>query len=179
MAALDKWFSGGSAWFADESLAGGGALFDLGCHTTDVMRWFMGKPKSVIAKVQNLSGAYPIDDNSAAVIEFESGALGILDTSWVHRAGPNPYEIYGTDGFLGNGPGGLQLTSTQLSAEGITGTITPSNLPPALPTPMNQWVSAILNDTEMTITVEDGRNLTELLEAIYVSAREGREVKIS
>jgi hypothetical protein len=29
----------------------------------------------------------------------------------------------------------------------------------------------------MTITVEDGRNLTQLLDGIYESARSGREVK--
>ena len=180
-AALDKWFSGGSAWFADEALAGGGALFDLGCHTTDVMRWFMGKPKSVLAKVNNLVNAYPIDDNSAAVIEFESGALGVLDCGWVHRSGPNPYEIYGTDGYLGLGTspaGGMFLQSTKLSADGIKGTISPTELPPALPHPMDQWISAILHGTEMTITVEDGRNLTEMLDAIYTSSREGREVKL-
>jgi len=51
-------------------------------------------------------------------------------------------------------------------------------LPPALPAPMDQWVGAILHDTPMTITVEDGRNLTQLLECIYVSAREGRNVAL-
>ena len=181
MAALDKWFKGGSAWFADEKLAGGGALFDLGCHTTDIMRWYMGKPKSVIAKVQNFSGAYPIDDNSAAVIEFESGALGILDTAWVHRAGPNPYEIYGTDGYmsLGAAPNtGLIVNSTQLQSQGIQGYISPTNLPKALPMPMDQWISAILHDTPMHITVEDGRNLTEMLEGIYIAARTGKEHKL-
>ncbi len=53
-ASLEHWFHDGSAWFADEGLAGGGALFDLGCHTVDVMRWFMGEPKSVISKIQHL-----------------------------------------------------------------------------------------------------------------------------
>lgn len=178
MASLDHWFHDGSAWFADASLAGGGALFDLGCHTVDVMRWFMGKPKSVVAKIQQFSDAYPIDDNSAIVVEFENGALGILDTAWVHRAGPNPIEIYGTDGFVGRDPyGGLMLTSTQLQPEGLQGTIMPSNLPDALPMPMDQWISAILHGTPMTITVEDGRNLTELLERAYQSAREKREIE--
>ncbi len=177
-ASLDKWFHGGSAWFADAALAGGGALFDLGCHTTDVMRWFMGKPRSFIAKLQNFSGAYPIDDNSAAVIEFENGALGILDTAWVHRAGPNPYEIYGTDGYmsLGAAPGaGLVLNSAQLKAGDIQGYISPTNLPRPLPMPMDQWISAILHGAPMHITVEDGRNLTEMLEGIYTAARLGRE----
>lgn len=179
MAALDKWFHDGSLWFADEALAGGGALFDLGCHTTDVMRWFMGPPKSMIAKIQNFSGAYPIDDNTAAIIEFKSGALGILDTSWVHRAGPNPYEIYGTDGYIGYNTApnsGLVLSSTHLQAGDIQGYINPTNLPKPLPMPMDQWISAILHDTPMTITVEDGRNLTELLEGTYTAARTGKEV---
>lgn len=179
-AALDHWFHDGSAWFADEKLAGGGALFDLGCHTTDIMRWLMGKPKSIIAKVQNFSGAYPIDDNTVAVVEFESGALGILDTAWVHRAGPNPYEIYGTEGYLGLNTGpdaGLNLSSTQLRSQDVQGYIRPTNLPKALQMPMDQWISAILHGTPMTITVEDGRNLTQMLEGIYIAARSGCEHK--
>ncbi len=176
MASLDRWFHDGSAWFADEKLAGGGALFDLGCHTVDVMRWFMGEPKSVVAKIQQFSDAYPIDDNSAIVVEFKNGGLGILDTSWVHRAGPNPMEIYGTDGFVGRDfTGRIQLTSTQLQPAGIQGTISPSKLPDPLPLPMDQWISAILHGTDMTITVEDGRNLTQLLEGAYIAAREKRE----
>jgi predicted dehydrogenase len=176
-ASLDKWFHDGSAWFADEKLAGGGALFDLGCHTVDVMRWFMGEPKNVVAKIQQFSDAYPIDDNSAIVVEFKSGALGILDTAWVHRAGPNPMEIYGTDGFVGRDfTGRLQLTSTQLQPQGIQGMIAPSKMPDPLPMPMDQWISAILHDTPMTITVEDGRNLTQLLEGAYLAARGKCEV---
>jgi predicted dehydrogenase len=178
-AALDVWFSKEkhNDWFVIEELAGGGALFDLGCHTVDVMRWFMGEPKSLISKIQNFSGTYDIDDNSVIVVEFKNGALGILDTSFVHRAGPNPFEIWGTDGYVGRDPsGGLLLTSTQLQAEGIQGYIKPTNLPDALPHPMEQWIGAILHDMPMTITVEDGRNLTQLLEAAYQSAREGREV---
>ncbi len=175
-ASLDHWFHDGSAWFADEALAGGGALFDLGCRTVDLMRWFMGEPKSVIAKIQQFSDAYPIDDNSAIVVEFKNGALGILDTAWVQRAGPNPIEIYGTDGFVGRDFNGkIQLTSTQLAPGGLQGTITPAKLPEA-PLPMDQWISAILHDTPMMINVRDGRNLTQLLEGAYQSAREKREV---
>lgn len=176
-AALDHWFHDGSAWFGDETLAGGGALFDLGCHTVDIMRWFLGEPKSVVAKIQNFSGAYPIDDNSVIVVEFKNKALGVLDTSWVHRTGPNPLEIYGTEGYVARDPhGGLLLRSTKLEPQGVAGYIKPTNLPEALPLPIDQWISAILHGTPMTITVEDGRNLTEMLERAYQAAREGQEV---
>ena len=60
--------------------------------------------------------------------------------------------------------------------EGISGNIHPSKLPVPPPVPMNQWISAILHDTPMTITVEDGRNLTQLLEGAYQAARSGREI---
>lgn len=184
MAALDHWFGpapdhSGNAWFGDVQMAGGGAFFDLGCHRVDIMRWMLGEPRSVVARMNNLSGAYDIDDNMVAVVEFRNKALGILDVSWVHRCGPNPLEIYGTEGFLsvdmGIGPR-VWLESRQLSASGVQGGIAPSNLPPALPSPMQQWISAILHGTPATITIDDGWNLTQLLEACYTAARTGHEV---
>lgn len=182
MAALDQWFHEGSAWFGDPALAGGGALFDLGCHTVDVMRWFLGEPVSVIAKAQNFSKAYPIDDNTVALIEFKSGALGIVDVSWVHRAGPNPLELYGTEGYLGRGivPGqDILLNSRKIPMQGFADSgspyLIPTELPDPLPMPFQQWVSACLHRTTPSITVEDGRNLTELLEGIYRAANSGQE----
>ncbi|HEX7433408.1 MAG TPA: Gfo/Idh/MocA family oxidoreductase [Anaerolineaceae bacterium] len=176
-ASLDHWFHDGSAWFADAKPAGGGALFDLGCHTVDVMRWFMGEPRSVISKIQQFSSAYPIDDNSAIIVEFRNGALGILDTAWVQRSGPNPIEIYGTEGFVGRDFNGkIQLSSSHLEPEGIQGVIAPAKLPDALPMPIEQWISAILHGTPMAISVRDGRNLTQLLEGAYLSAREKQEI---
>ncbi len=184
MAALDRWFGpaenhSGNAWFGDERAAGGGAFFDLGCHRVDVMRWFLGEPASVVARMNNISGAYDIDDNMVAVVEFRNKALGILDVSWVHRAGPNPLEIYGTDGYLSMDMGmGVRvwLESTKLDASGIKGPVLPTNLPPALPSPMEQWISAILRGTAMTISVDDGWNLTQLLDGCYTAARTGHEV---
>jgi predicted dehydrogenase len=184
MAALDRWFGpgdghSGTVWFGDEAAAGGGAFFDLGCHRVDIMRWMLGEPASVVARMNNVSGAYPIDDNMVAVVEFKNKALGILDVSWVHRCGPNPLEIYGTEGFLSVGMGvgpNIWLESTKLEAEGIKGAMAPANLPAALPMPMEQWINAILDGTPMTIGIDDGWNLTQLLDGCYTAARTGRAV---
>jgi predicted dehydrogenase len=184
MAALDRWFQpgqghSGSAWFGDEAAAGGGAFFDLGCHRVDIMRWFLGKPTSVVARKNNFSGSYPIDDNMVALVEFANKALGIIDVSWVHRAGPNPLEIYGTEGFLGidSGPGGprVWLESRKLELPGgIQGAVAPTRLPPALPLPMAQWIRAIQDGSPTSIRIEDGWNLTQLLEGCYTAARTGQ-----
>jgi predicted dehydrogenase len=179
MAALDHWFSGGSAWFGEEDQAGGGAFFDLGCHRVDIMRWLLGEPSSVVTQMQNFSGAYDIDDNMVSVIKFRNNALGIIDVSWVHRHGPNPLEIYGTDGYLGidaapNGPR-IQLVSNRISMGDLQGYVIPAQLPPAQPHPLNQWVSAIKDDTPMHINIFDGWNLVQMMEGCYIAGREGRE----
>jgi 1,5-anhydro-D-fructose reductase (1,5-anhydro-D-mannitol-forming) len=180
-AALGKWFKPGnghtgSMWFGDEEKAGGGALFDLGCHRVDVMRWILGEPETVVARMNNFSGAYPIDDNMVAVVEFKNKALGILDCSWVHAAGPNPFEIYGTKGYLTMemGPGApLLCQSLTINAGELQGPVAVNNLPKAPLSPMPQWFAAIKSGAETTITLQDGWNLTQMMEGIYGAARTG------
>ncbi len=179
MAALDRWFSGGSSWFGNLEQAGGGAFFDLGCHRVDVMRWFLGEPATVVSQSTNFSSAYDVDDNMVSVVTFRTGAIGILDVSWVHKYGPNPLEIYGTGGYLSieaspSGPR-IQLISNQVSMGDIQGYISPTNLPPALPSPMHQWVAAIKYGTPTNINIYDATALTQMLEGCYSAARNGHE----
>ena len=176
-AAIDAWFKGGQMWFVDEKAAGGGAMFDLGCHTTDMVRWIMGPPKYAVAQMNNFSGTYQIDDNGVAVVEFENKGLGILDTSFCHRSGPNLFEVFGTEGYVGRGlPGlGLVVQSRKMRpAEGMDAMFTPTKLPDNKPSIMEAWISAILKDTPLITTVEDGRNLTQMLEGCYLAWRTGK-----
>ena len=175
-ASLDKWFSGGSAWFVDAEKAGGGALFDLGCHRMDVIRWMMGEPKKLMAIVNNFSPNYEIDDNSATIIEFANKGIGVVDVAFVHRSGPRPFELLGTEGSITMGAGPLSLTTTKLSDDEIEKYIAngPDNLPPA----MQQWINAIEDGSPMTITIQDGRNLTELLQAAYMSADQDKAIQL-
>lgn len=181
-AALDGWFNpgenhSGSAWFGDEEAAGGGALFDLGCHSVDLIRWFLGEPARVTALNNNFSGRYPIDDNMAAVVEFRNRAIAMIDVSWVQRGGPNSIELYGTKGYLtiGMSPGpNIWMYSQQLEADGVPGLVAPTLLPSPTPLPINQWLNALAGEDDMRITLDDAYRLTELMTAIYDSARSGK-----
>ena len=175
-AALDHWCSGPSLWFGDKERAGGGALFDLGCHRVDVIRWLMGEPRSVVSQINNFTGAFPIDDNSVMVIEFANKALGIVDCTWIHRPGPNSLELLGTEGSIVIGHGPMHFETRKLNDEEKTAYLEDRPTPPAAP--MQQWVSAIENDTPMTITIQDGRNLTELLQGAYMAAEQKRAVEL-
>ena len=43
---------------------------------------------------------------------------------------------------------------------------------------MQQWVNSILRDEPMNITIQDGRNLTELMQAFYMSADQERSIDL-
>ena len=174
-AALGRWFHDTNLWFVEEDLAGGGALFDLGCHTVDVMRWFMGQPKSVVAKIQNFSGAYDIDDNSVVTVEFESGALGcstrrgsiarvrIRSRSTAPRAS-SALTLGWCDAALDH----VKPRASRASSSHV-GLLSPAVADGAV----DQRDPPRHGDDD---PVEDGRNLTEMLERAYQAARTGKEV---
>ena len=113
------------------------------------------------------------------MVEFENNPIGIIDVTWIHRSGPNMLELYGTEGSLIFGhPKGPVMTSSKLSDKEVEEFLSSENRLKSPPSPMSQWISAILHDTPITITIQDGRNLTELLQAAYMSAAEGKEVKL-
>lgn len=179
-AALEKMFKGGSAWFGDEKLAGAGALFDIACHTLDAMRWLLGEPAGVFCKSINFTGAYSVPDNGVVVIEFKNKAVGILDFSYVQGAGPNFWELYGTEGTaVRDMPGQPPVTYIlRQGADGFAASWQRVKMPKPRPSALQQWFAAIQRNEPAHITVDDARNLTQLLDAARTSAREGKEVKL-
>ncbi|MEX0599468.1 MAG: Gfo/Idh/MocA family oxidoreductase, partial [Rhodothermales bacterium] len=74
-----------SAWFWDHERAGGGALIDMGCHTIEIVRNFVGKdnrPVEVMCWADTLVHPIEAEDHGVAMIRFESGAVGQIEVSW-------------------------------------------------------------------------------------------------
>jgi predicted dehydrogenase len=86
-------------------------------------------------------------------------------------------ELYGTEGCLiiGGPDGRVRIISDKIQSN-VPGWIVPSQLPKGLPSPINQWVSGILEGTSIHFGLEEGTQLTELMEAAYKSHREGKQV---
>ena len=80
-----------SDWFWDVEQSGGGALMDLGCHGIAFCWWFLGKPRveSVYAQLstQVHAGRTQGDDDAITIIEFDGGAVGIVENSWNRPGG--------------------------------------------------------------------------------------------
>lgn len=176
-AALSGWWKPGN-WFRDPERAGGGALMDLGCHPVYRVRHLMGAPRSVLARLTSFRGAYEVDDNAVVLMEFENGALGTVEASWVQQGGPDGIAIYGTKGWALIGyPGAPVMAGGEAFTGALGGALLPGNLPKAWPSPFEQWVDAILDGRQAEIRPEFGRQLTEIMQAATVSERERREVR--
>jgi len=93
-----------SAWFWDEEKAGGGAIIDMGCHTIEIIRNFVGKairPTEVMCWTDTLVHPIDAEDHAIGLIRFENGAVGQFEVSWAFRGGMDLRdEVSGTEGSI-------------------------------------------------------------------------------
>jgi predicted dehydrogenase len=91
-------------WNAEE--AGGGAMLDMGCHTIEAARYFIGKdvqPVEVLAWGDTLvhTDKTSAEDNAIILLRFANGALGQSELSWTARGSLDlRNEVYGTEGSI-------------------------------------------------------------------------------
>lgn len=91
--------AGQPSQFFKREETGGGALIDLGAHPIYLSNRLGGKVKAVNARLQQTKG-HEVDDNAAVIVEFESGALGMIETGFLSYGCPDQLELYGTEGTL-------------------------------------------------------------------------------
>jgi predicted dehydrogenase len=90
-------------WRLDKSIAGSGALGDLGSHIIDLARFLIGEPKQLMAMTKTFiderplpdgsgMGKVDVDDAFVSLFEFENGALGTLEATRF-AAGRKNHEV--------------------------------------------------------------------------------------
>jgi predicted dehydrogenase len=110
-------------WHFDPSIAGTGALGDLGAHSIDLARCLVGEIKAVSATVRTFVPGRAVDDAFVATIEFESGASGTLEASRLARGriNHNAFEVNGTKGSVAYDQ--ERMNELQISAGGAFRTV--------------------------------------------------------
>jgi predicted dehydrogenase len=90
-----------SQWRGTLALDGGGALINQGVHTVDLLLWLLGDVVRVQARTATQLHRIEAEDTAAAILEFSSGALGILHATTAAYPGyPRRVEITGTEGTV-------------------------------------------------------------------------------
>ena len=105
-----------SPWMADKSLAGGGALLNLGGHGFDTVRFVTGEePQVVSAVVSSQVHGGEVEDYALATLRTPSGILfhnevGYTVPSWPANQTDGEQKVAGEKLLLRQAAGGLQLT---------------------------------------------------------------------
>jgi predicted dehydrogenase len=180
--------------------SGGGPCIDIGVHVLDLTLWLMGNPTPVAvsgvakAPLAHLPGQFAVwsqapvpeewdvEDFAAAFVRFENGATLMLEVSWLlhHDIEGEDMQVwlYGTEGGC-HWPKGDFLSSNfetrQLSNRTIKLTRDPME-PHALE--CVEFARAVASGAPSPVQAEQSLQVMAILDAIYRSQRDGREVKI-
>lgn len=164
-------------WFVKEDCAGG-AMMDLGCHPMYLLSYLCGMPKKITGIANSVMGT-PVDENAVSVIEFENGAIGVSETSFLAYSSPYTVEVHGTEGILlWNNKEGAKY-KTKETAKLVNGFISVERLPESSENPINSFVNACVEGNEIPeeYGAKSAIDLARLLEATYIAYETGKTIE--
>ncbi len=102
------------AWRQDPRKGGGGALIDMASHLFDLLEYFAGPVRRVVALIGRQVQNYKPEDSATILLEFRSGAHASVDCFYCipDEASRTRLEVYGsagaifTEGTIGQSRGG-------------------------------------------------------------------------
>jgi len=178
------------AWRGTWSLEGGGALMNQSIHAIDLLIWLAGPVRTVWARAGLLAHErIEVEDAAAAVVEFESGAIGtIIGTTAAFPGSPVRHEIMGTAGtvhLVDDGPVAWCL-SDEMAARPKEGDALCLNAKAVqwqdsadlFARNIDDFACAVRHGGTPLITGEEHRRAVEVVCAVYESARSDRLVKL-
>ncbi len=97
-------------WLTDPVKNGAGALMDFGCYNALWSLWYLGRPESVYASVNQLRPeTFPkVEDNSTMILRYRNG-VGIFEGSWDLPRSFQDLAIFGIGGSLYMKNGSVEL----------------------------------------------------------------------
>jgi len=178
-----------AGWRGTWKMEGGGALMTQGIHTVDLLQWVMGPVKRVTARMGTLVHQVEVEDTVVALLEYESGALGVVEaTTASHPGMPAKLEFSGSAGTAALEAD--QITTWDVEGEDVavveqagTDIAKAASDSKTFGTEGHKAQIAemvrILNEGGTPeIDGPEGRKAVELLLAIYRSARSGESVDL-
>jgi predicted dehydrogenase len=170
--ALGGWFDTEWRWMADPRQAGVGAYGDLGTHSLDLMLWLI--PHRVArgtATVSMGTARYPgCDEYGEGLFVFDNGIMGSLAAGWEDVSNPVTLEVCGTEGHATIVNDQLYFKSKHVSGSDDKKPWT--QLPPAWPIPLEQFIAALNGQKAPLITADEAAYRCAVMEALYRGSNE-------
>ena len=200
----DKAYYDSDAWRGSWKTEGGGVLVNQSPHQLDILLWYMGEVDEVYGIWRNFNHPYiEVDDTAAAIVKFRSGAIGNILVSNSQKPGIyGKVHVHGENGASA----GVQTDGGAMFLPGRSGIAGPPVNDlwtiPGEESMLNDWIKqdteifnscdptvkyiqyqiedfldAIKNNREPSVTGEEGRRTVELFTAIYRSSRDNIPVR--
>jgi len=189
--------------FLDEEKQGGGPLIDIGTHALDLTLWMMNnyEPASVVGTVYHKLGQkkdaanawgpwdpekFTVEDSAFGFITMKNGATIVLESSWALNSldvDEAKCSLSGTEGgadmkgglrINGEDFGKLYTHNVDLGSGGVAFYDGKKESDADLEARL--WIDNILNDTDPVVKPAQALVVTQILEAIYESAKTGKAV---
>jgi predicted dehydrogenase len=182
--AIDTWYKPHNPelrppWLLDRKLGGGMLLMD-GTHMIDRLLWHLGG-KVVAVKAMNGNPVYPefaADDTAMAFLQFDSGVVATISRI-AYRTGITQYgaDYFGTNGQLKyrlpygeHGEVGLWVGQNEVWEQVDVADND------SLVDQFESFLNAIESGDAPEVTIDHGREVIRVMEAIERSGETGREV---
>ncbi len=184
-----------TGWFTDKEHAGGGPVYDIGVHGIDAAWYMMGCPKPTRASaiinykigdyqtkgVSKWQGTpcpdnqFNVEDSGMGVVHFENGAMLSFEATWAINApdGSNT-QIYGSKA-------GALLSPLTIYGErnGYLSTdVVSVDDNDRVVDEINHFADKMLNGGEVRYPIEQAVQMQKMLDAIYESGEQKKEVEI-
>lgn len=183
------------AWRQDPASGGGGSLIDMGGHCIDLLEMLFGSVRRVNCFVNNTVHAYASEDSAVAMLQFENGAIGTVDTCFCipDNSSKNVLELYGSKGsvlakgtigqggsgemiaYLESDTAGYDAQQSRAAGEGERIAPEPRNIYQA---EIEEFSDALLVGRSYAQSAEDGLRSQQILAACYESARTLRSIEL-
>lgn len=189
--------------FLNEYEQGGGPLIDIGTHALDLTLWMMDnyKPKTVVGTVYhklnnqtdqgNAFGPwnpeeFTVEDSAFGFITMENGATITLESAWaLNTLDVNEAKTVlcgtkaGADTLKGLTINGVKhdrqyVTTPDFSAGGVAFYEGAASSPEEVE--QVTFLNAVLGKGELVVKPEQAIVVTQILEAIYESAKQGKQI---
>jgi len=172
-----------SKWRGTFALDGGGALINQGIHTVDLLLWLFGDVVRLQARTATLLHKIEAEDTAIANLEFANGAVGtLLATTAAYPGYPRRLEITTTEGtvilehdrivaadFRNPPPEVATDISGDANQSASSAAVTDITAHKAV---IENFLSAIANNTPLACDGAEGRRSLALVEAIYRAAKQ-------
>ncbi|MBI2843199.1 MAG: Gfo/Idh/MocA family oxidoreductase [Armatimonadetes bacterium] len=164
-------------WRVVRAKSGGGPLSDMGTHMFDLLIALFGMPRSVYARCENITSDWDVEDSAAVVMRLSNNALVTASFNWNSKTWRHEFEIIGTEAKIDWLPydSGPVVKTMGRTTESV-------DLPNAdnvhLPV-VEDFVQAVIADRQPVCPLSEAAKTNALLDAIYWSANENREISLT